>query len=261
MRWLRGLTRSARWDGTSGRPRSANGASSFHLFWEAPEGAWTGAEAVLEVVRAPVVRALYFWALQVSFVDRGRAGGGAHLGLQWHPAHPGSTAVNWGGYDDNGRELTGSASELPSETANPNTRDYAWRPGRAYRLRVDRGAQAPGGLTAWTGSVVDLASGERTVVRDLFARGTHVGSPMVWSEVFADCDAPGVEVRWRDLRLVDAQGTHAVEAVVVNYQRVQDGGCVTTDSEVRGDDLVQRTGVRRLRRQGERLVLGERSVG
>ena len=102
-----------------------NGASSFHLAWDAPTGPWIGADVVLEVTEPPTVPALYFWALQVSFEDRGRAAGGAHLGLQWYPPHPGSTAVNWGGYAPDGRELDGSNSLLPSATGNPNTRDFA----------------------------------------------------------------------------------------------------------------------------------------
>ena len=88
---------------------------------------------MLEVTTAPQVEALYFWALQVSFTDRGRSGGGAHLGLQWYPAHPGSTAVNWGGYVPDGHELEGTTSALPSATGNVNTRDFPW-------IRVSRTA-------------------------------------------------------------------------------------------------------------------------
>ena len=106
------LRRRTRWDGTSGQPPSGNGASSFHLGWAVdpppPGRAWVAAEAVLEVLVAPGVPALSFWALQVSFHERGRAGGAGHLGLQWHDGHPGSTAVNWGGYGPTGTELDGS---------------------------------------------------------------------------------------------------------------------------------------------------------
>ncbi|HKX72170.1 MAG TPA: hypothetical protein VJM75_13115 [Acidimicrobiales bacterium] len=42
---------------------------------------------------------LYFWALQASFIDSAeRHCGGGHVGLQWRRHHPGSRAVNWGGY-------------------------------------------------------------------------------------------------------------------------------------------------------------------
>ncbi len=107
--WFGGARRP-RFDGTTGRPTSSNGASSFHLFWEVGGGPWTAAEAVLEVVDPPTVPELHFWALQVSFTGGGRGGGGAHLGLQWFPIHPGSTAVNWGGYAAGGGEL---AETLP----------------------------------------------------------------------------------------------------------------------------------------------------
>ncbi len=64
----------------SGRPTSANGASSFHLIWELPENLVLDEVAVtLHVPEVPVAPRLYFWALQVSFPG----GSGAHLGLQW----------------------------------------------------------------------------------------------------------------------------------------------------------------------------------
>ena len=102
-----------RWDGTTGPPRSSNAASSFHLQWVVgapPAGrSWVSVEAVLEVLVPPAVPALSFWALQASFADRGRHHGAGHLGLQWYPPHPDSTAVNWGGYDAGGHELSGSS--------------------------------------------------------------------------------------------------------------------------------------------------------
>ena len=254
-----------RWDGSTGPPRSGNGASSFHLFWDVPPGAWTAVEATLEVLVAPAAPALYFWALQASFVDRGRSGGAGHLGLQWYPPHPASTAVNWGGYGADGRELDGSGSPLPSATGNPNTRDLAWLVGRPYRLRIARpasgsaggavgAAQAPPGLVAWRGEVTDLVSGEAVVVRDLWAAGDRLTSPMVWSEVFARCDDPGIQVRWSDLRVGSETGAGPdVEAVRVNYQTLADGGCATTDVVVDERGVVQRTGVTRTTPPGTRL--------
>ena len=210
MSWFRRVGDRLRWDGTTGTPRSANAASSFHLSWAAPPGEWIGAEAVLEVTTAPRVEALYFWALQVSFTDRGRAGGGAHLGLQWYPAHPRSTAVNWGGYGPDGHELEGTPSSLPSATGNVNTRDYAWHPGVAYRLAVTRsGTVDHEGRFAWRGEITEIASGERVVVRDLLASGSTIEAPMVWSEVFAACDAPSAAVRWSDLALHASDGGRA----------------------------------------------------
>lgn len=246
---------SPMWDGTTGRPPSGNGASSLHLFWDVPPGAWTAAEVTLEVVEPPTVPKLYFWALQVSFSDRGRSGGGGHLGLQWHREHPGMTAVNWGGYGADGRELTGSTSVLPSATGNVNTRDYPWVPGRPYLLRVAPSPE-PG---AWRGSITDLEAGVTTHVRDLHAPGTTIDGPMVWSEVFADCDEPATAVRWSGLTLEAADGRRAtVGGVRVNYQALAEGGCVTTDASVESGDrpgFVQRTGTTRVTRQGESLRL------
>jgi hypothetical protein len=257
MSWWRQLLGSgATFDGLSGPPRSGNGASSMHLFWDAPPGQWVQAEAVIEVRVAPSVAALYFWALQVSFTDAGRHTGGAHLGLQWHPAHPGSTAVNWGGYAAEGGELAGSASSLPSATGNPNTRDLPWVAHQRYQLTVRRAddSDAPATMTAWRGSITDLASGAVVDVRDLYTRGRYLDSPMVWSEVFADCDGPSAEVGWGDLRLVDEGGEAvAVSHVRVNYQTVADGGCANTDSSVDGGQFVQTTAVARHTRQSATL--------
>src|SRR5690349_18447275 len=117
-------------DGTKGWPTSANQASSMHLWWDMDVGGPVVAASVtLTVVDPPRWTDLCFWALQASFADRGGGRGGAHLGLQWYARHPGSTAVNFGGYANRGGELRGSQSMLPSATGNPNTRDYSWVPG------------------------------------------------------------------------------------------------------------------------------------
>ena len=58
---------------------------------------------------------------------------------------------------------------------------------------------APGGAPGrWRGEVTDLGSGAVTVVRELLCPGTALADPVVWSEVFAPCDAPGTAVRWSD---------------------------------------------------------------
>ena len=270
--WWRDVSARPTWDGTSGRPPSGNGASSFHLAWDAGAGPWRAVDVTFEVVDPPAVDRLYFWALQVSFVDgTGRAAGGAHLGPQWctNPTRP---AVNWGGYGAGGGELTGSTSHLPSSWNNANTRDYDWVPGRPYRLRVapaaaEGQAAAPNGTTAWRGTITDLDSGVVTAVRDLWARGDRLTSPMVWSEVFADCDDPSVTVRWSDVTVEGLDGTRTpVRHVRVNYQSLADGGCRSTNSsvDVRSDDshsgdavrspaFLQATSVSRTTAQGARL--------
>lgn len=187
-----------------------------HLHWNAGSGTMA-VEATLRVVSPPIVERLYFWALQASFTGPGgRHEGAGHLGLQWYPAHPGSTAVNWGGYSAAGTGLSGTASSLPSATGNPNTRDLDWTPGHAYRLRISHA-----GMGAWRGEVTDLTTGAVTHVRDLLCGGDHLEAPCVWSEVFADCDAPTVAVRWSDLSPVPSRAR-------VTYQSHADGGCDNT---------------------------------
>lgn len=237
----------------TGDPPSANGASSFHLRWDLA-GAFSGAAVTLEVLEPPTVDRLYFWALQADFADEaGRPVGGAHLGLQWYPPHPGSTAVNWGGYDRRGSILDGTASGLPSATGNVNTRDLAWEPGRPYRLAIGRAPAAatdPPGAVRWSGTVTDDRG---TVhVRDLFVPGgAAVSGVVMWSEVFARCDHPSVAVRWSRPEAGTTDGSVVAPAAVsVNYQRHADGGCANTDSSVDDVGLVQRTSCPRRCAQG-----------
>ncbi len=259
---------------TRGTPPSANGASSFHLRWvfdgsaaSAGRAGIDAAAVTLEVIEPPTVPRLYFWALQTDFADdRGRRAGGAHLGLQWHPQFPGSTAVNWGGYRAGGGELAGSGSALRSTLGNPNTRDLRWSPGRRYRLRVSKVTAAhhptepaPEGTVAWRGSVVDLDAGDQVVVRDLYVPGDRIVGVTMWSEVFARCDDPSAAIRWSnpETMTVDQQ-VWAPAALAVNYQSYSDGGCANTASFVDDVGVVQRTATERVTAQGARLELPRR---
>ncbi|MFN0088875.1 MAG: hypothetical protein ACKVWR_01185 [Acidimicrobiales bacterium] len=243
-----------------GDPTSSNGASSLHLFWELP-GPLSQVSAVLEVVEAPTVERLYFWALQASFTGPGEAGGAGHIGLQHHAAYPGGGACNWGGYDAAGSILDGSSSALPSALGNPHTRNYRWRPGRRYRLTIEhapRHEQPGGAVTAWLGSVTDVEAGERTEIRSLVARGRALHAPMVWSEVFARCDHPTTLVRWTELAGRTTDGAVVTpRTVTVNYQSHAQGGCANTDSFLDAHGrLCQRTNTERTTPQGARLRLG-----
>lgn len=216
---------------------------------------------VLEVLEVPVVPRLYFWALQADFGGEAGRAGGAHLGLQWHPGHPRSTAVNWGGYNVSGAELGGTPSGLPSATANVNTRDFAWSPGRRYRLSIERAdrdavrsSMAGSGMVAWRGSVQDFDSGESTVVRELLVPGGRIVGATMWSEVFARCDDPPSSVRWSSPTAHRENGAVPIARVHVNYQAHDDGGCVNTSSEADPLGLVQRTNASRRTTQG--TVLG-----
>ena len=201
-RMLRGVAGAE--PGERHRPRSANGASSFHLWWVMPAGMGpeprlSEVSAVFEVVAPPRVKALYFWALQVDLADSRGVWGYGHTGLQWNRRYPGGTAVNWGGYagaDQGGVTLPGTASPLPGFPDDPNTLAYPWQPGRPYRIRVFRSPETPEG---WRVEVTDLAAGIVSVVRDLMpapgrqTADSFLGRPLVWSEVFADCDDPSVD--------------------------------------------------------------------
>lgn len=234
---------------TRGRPPSANGASSLHLWW-----GWRGVPpelvevgVTLTVVEPPRPDRLHFWALQATFADRaGRRHGGGHTGLQVHPGVPGRTAVNWGGYDPDGRELAGTESALPSALRNPNTRDLAWRPGEPVRLSIHRGAEG------WAASVDDVP------IRELHAGGDRLVDVVVWSEVFADCDAPASGVVWSDPSGTTPQGQLVRPlCAVARYQDEAAGGCSNTTSEPDGrGGLVQRTNTHRTTPAGMILPWG-----
>jgi hypothetical protein len=222
---------------THGRPASSNGASSMHVWWDV-EGAVDEVSATLEILEPPTVPQLYFWALQATFLDdRGRPVGTAHLGLQWYAAHPGGTAVNWGGYRPNGAgELAGATpSALPSATGNPNTRDFAWRDRTPYRLAI---------RSDGSGIVTDVAEGDTTVVRRLAVDGASaLVNPVVWSEVFAACDDPPTKVRWSEL----VPGPRQLHAT---YQSFENGGCTNTNTSYDDDAIIQCTNTERTMPEG-----------
>lgn len=235
----------------AGPPPSGNGASSFHLHWEVPPRPLVEASVTFELLEPPSVAKLYFWALQVSFIDRARRLGGAHVGLQHHPGYPESCAVNWGGYHEGGGELDGSVSDLPSALDNINTCTFRWFPERRYRFRVH-----PSPQRGWRATVTDLDTGVETVVRDLWVGGDRLADAMVWSEVFADCDHPSVAVRWTDLEVVTESGEAArIDTVRLNYQSHANGGCANTDTSIDGVGFVQRTNTTRTSPTGTRLTV------
>jgi hypothetical protein len=239
----------------SGAPASANGASSFHLWWDIPFGErLTAASVTLDVTRRPDLDRLVFFALQVAFIKP--AGGGAHLGLQHHPGFPKQSAVNWGGYDPNGGLLVGTESGLPSYQDDPNTRDFPWESGRSYQLSVERVDDEPVEAQRWRGSVTDLTTGDRVVVRDLFTPGRFLRAPVMWVESFAPCDAPRFEARWSNATVVTESGDlRPIRRMRADYQPHAAGGCTNTNSFVEGVSFVQRSGQLRTTNPGTTLAI------
>ncbi|MEZ5229236.1 MAG: hypothetical protein R2710_21980, partial [Acidimicrobiales bacterium] len=241
----------------SGPPTSSNGASSMHLRWTFAAGArprCREVSVVFRVVEPPTVPALYFWALQASFGTGGRSVGAAHMGLQHHPRYPGAGAVNWGGYRHGGGELAGSTSALPSTLGNVNTRDYPWRAGVSYRYRI-----APSPERGWRATITDLERGDTTVIRDLWSPEAtdELTDIVVWSEVFADCDAPSVRVEWSQPEVVTIGGsTLTPVAMTTSFQRHEDGGCANTTAAVVAGGVAQITNVERTVAAGVALPLG-----
>ena len=214
----------------AGHPTSSNGASSMHLAWAERIGATREVGAVLEVLRTPATADLYFWALQVDFVDGTTVVGTAHLGLQWDPARPGRTAANFGGYVA-GREVGGTVP-------------FDWVRGHRYQLRI-----APDGPGWWKGEISDLETGRTTVVNRLRVGGSTLARPLVWSEVFARCDAPSTAVRWSNV-------TPAPIGLVATYQSHLNGGCTNTTAEKTPFGIVQRTNAVRIVRDFVMLRTG-----
>ena len=223
----------------SGEPTSSNRASSFHLIWTVPPTPLDEVSATFALLAEPSVSRLYFWALQVSFLEEGGNRGGAHLGLQWHPSYPAGRAVNWGGYGDVG-ELDGSTSTLPSTLGNVNTRDYLWETGVPYQFTISSPEAG-----RWRGTVTNLATGDATVVRDLYSKGTHLTGPMVWTEALCRCDDPPVTARWSAFRAISGGNEISIESIRVNYQSHTQGGCTNTTVRGDGEGLLQITGTER----------------
>ena len=227
-------------DRVRGYPTSSNRASSFHLHW-LPREVLAEVAVTLEIAAKPAVADLYFWALQASFTGSSGISGGAHLGLQWHPSYPGSAAVNWGGYSREGSILEGTDSALPSTLGNANTRDYLWMPEERYRLRIHAD-----GVGWWAGDVTSLATGVTTSVRRLRSDGEGLTLAMVWSEVFARCDAPPAAAVWSDPAGVRLDGSQwRPQSYSITYQREEDGGCSNTDVRVLPGGVGQFTGMTR----------------
>lgn len=235
----------------TGQPTSSNRASSFHLNWDVPSEPLIEVSAVCEVLVPPTVQMLYFWALQVSFMDGPSRIGGAHIGLQFHPQYPGNGAVNWGGYRDGAGELEGSVSDLPSALNNSNTRTYPWQPNRRYQHRVYRSPDR-----GWRGSVTDLETGVETIIRDLWVDAEYLASPVVWSEVFAHCDHPSSSIRWSNFTGITATGAElSFSSVRLNYQTHADGGCANTNTYADRNGFVQQTNIQRINPTGSTLHL------
>lgn len=225
----------------SGYPTSSNRASSFHLNW-LPGVELAEVSVTLQVTAPPAVDDLYFWALQASFAGRGAVFGAGHLGLQWHSSYPSYGAVNWGGYHSEGSILDGTGSGLPSTLDNPHTRDFSWSPGVDYRLRIY--SERP---SWWVGEVTNVVTGVTTVVRSLNGGGDRLVVPMVWSEIFARCDAPPSGSVWsRPLGILLDGSVWQPDSYRVTYQREDDGGCSNTNVAVLPHGVAQITGVSRV---------------
>ena len=234
-----------------------NGVSSFHLWWQGVEGSSPVVEAaaVLSVVKQPEADRLYFWAMQASFLDDRRSFGAGHIGLQWNPRHPQSQAVNWGGYADIAdvqSVLTGTPSSLPSTPNDPNTRDYPWREGARYRVRIAKSD------IGWRGEISDLDRGDTTLIRDLEAPGDRLGGFVVWSEVFAACDHPSAIVEWSDLSVTTADGELRRPASV-RLTFPSDGDCPNTDVRLTARGIRQMTNTPRTARDGQVLPMPDGS--
>jgi hypothetical protein len=143
-------------------------------------------------------------------------------------------------------------SNIASSVDDPNTRTWPWSPGRRYRLRIHRGSR-PGW---WSGEVADLETGAATHVRQLAGGGDHLASLMVWSEVFADCDAPSVAVRWSRPSVLGGDGRrHVPSGYRAAYQPWERGGCTNTNSEPAPLGVIQRTSTSRATPDGTTIPL------
>lgn len=236
-------------------------ASSFHATWNTDFGDEDGlvisASVDLTVLVEPQVDDLYFWALQCSFYDdEGTLYGGAHTGLQWNSSHPDNKAVNWGGYDTDQVELSGSESEFPSTPGNDNTRDYEWTVGETYTFVIE--LENIGIATVATATV----NGE--LIRGLFLppEVNRIGDLIMWSEVFAQCSDPSVTVKWTNMTVTDVNEVEYEETEFkLNYQAEENNGCLNTNTFEYNRSIRQQTNTTRTNPQDAILTLQEIEVG
>lgn len=254
--WVRNLTSPGVRERVSGAPASANGASSFHLWWDLPYGErLTAASVTLNVTRRPDLDRLVFFAMQVGFIKPG--GGAAHIGLQHNPRYPSQSAVNWGGYDPSDEIIEGTEPLLPSTGGDEGTRDFLWEGDHPYQLSVERASDEDATVHLWRGTVTDLRTGYRTVIRDLKSESKYLRAPVVWVESFAPCDAPRSEAAWSSPSVTTERGeTKVISRMRADYQPHAAGGCTNTNSIVEGISFVQRTGQLRTTKPGTTLSLG-----
>lgn len=238
--------------GTPGPRQPPEGiASSFHAFWDSigSNGPYKEVSVDLEVVTEPTVTDLYFWALQVSFYDdiaTPSSIGGGHTGLQWNSAHPNSNAVNWGGYDADSVELSGSVSSLPSTPNNDNTRDYDWSTGVTYSFRI------------WIPEEGTIrASVNGTTIRDLYCPGTlSLNNIVMWSEVFAECSAASAGVKWSNFTAIDMDDVVWEETdFYLTYQAPGNDGCLNTNTYGAGMTVRQVTNTTRVNQDQDVITL------
>ena len=235
-----------------GTGEPGKGVSSFHLWWQdAPPEPVVAVEVTLEVVEAPVVDRLYFWALQATFNDATTDHGGAHLGLQWNPRYPGSRAANWGGYANVGQwgvDPRGHSVAAP---------EHAERPEHP-RLPVAAGRAVP---------LAHLAVRRRMARRDhrhddrahaARARPSHRRRPTDVADDVVGGLRP-LRSPERDGALVEPEWTTASGRVVsptrVRVTFPSGGDCPNTDVGTDGIGVFQRTNTPRTHRDGDVLVL------
>ena len=175
--------------------------SGFHLWWKGVPSnePIVACSVVLEVVQPPTVAALYFWALQASFLDAHRPvlRRGPHR-APVEPPPPGQPGGELGWLRAGGRRhlhpgrqrLT--AARHPRGPEHPHVR-VARRdpvplhdPSRHRRVGVDgdrSGRPAP-----------------EVTVRELYAAGDRLGGFVMWSELFCRGDDPPTRCGGRSRR-------------------------------------------------------------
>ncbi|MFV1971993.1 MAG: hypothetical protein ACC683_13450 [Acidimicrobiia bacterium] len=253
--WVKNLLSPRVGERVAGTPTSASGSSSFFLWWDLPYGErLVEVSVTLEVARRPEIDRLVSFAIQGALVKPG--GGSCHLGLQHHPRFPDRSAVNWDGYTAKGQPLDSTIPTLPSATDDVATRNFPWQQGVPYQFTIERGEEHSDGMFPWAGSITNLQTGKRELIRELTSPSPHVRAPVLYVESHAPCDGPGFEARWSNATAVSiGGGVRAVRSMRVDYQPHAAGGCTNTNSSVEGTRFVQRAGQMRATKPGTTIRL------
>ena len=115
--------------------------------------------------------------------------------------------------------------------------DYAWKPGKTYRLRVRAEIDEGGQLLAWQGAVYDYAADQEVLIGRIAVpedRGYLSPLSVTWTEYvgYTSCEVPLSEATWSNPLVRNASGESSPLKATVAYG---DSGCAQANVDTLGE--------------------------